>query len=230
MNASSLPNANDDDTAIGEDRIVESNVATAGHLEIRRTLDGRGWGIVALRSYAVGDIVMRGRTRAYLPTKTQHSIQIGWDCHVLMDLPAVLVNHACPGSSNVGIRWNNNNNNKHSPTLSQLSWLSLDFVALRDLNVGDELLWDYETSEYELSSPFECHCGSAQCGHYVRGYKWHSHNVLSAYGHSFVAPYLLLEEEKNETAPKAREEKGGTTTTMTRSSTPPSVVHMAEVD
>ncbi len=44
--------------------------------------------------------------------------------------------------------------------------------ALERIEPGDELTFDYETTEWELVSPFTCACGSAGCtGRKIRGFR-----------------------------------------------------------
>jgi uncharacterized protein len=156
--------------------VQEANDRYAGDLEIRRT-DDRGWGLYALRTFQLEQLVMTSRA-VDLPHQTSHSIQIGWDRHVHMDLPARFVNHACRGA-NVGIRLNRN-----QPTPSY------DFYALRTIESGEELLWDYECSEYEMSD-FVCRCGDEQCRGTLKGFKHRKDEILKAYGCKYVAPYLI---------------------------------------
>lgn len=42
-------------------------------------------------------------------------------------------------------------------------------VAVRDIAVGDPVTFHYCTTEYDMASPFSCHCGSARCLGIVRG-------------------------------------------------------------
>ena len=42
-------------------------------------------------------------------------------------------------------------------------------VAIRDLDAGDPLVFDYDATEWSLASPFRCGCGSCG-GRMVRGY------------------------------------------------------------
>ena len=43
-------------------------------------------------------------------------------------------------------------------------------IALQDLAPGDELTFHYATTEYDMASPFECHCGAATCAGEIRGF------------------------------------------------------------
>ncbi len=42
-------------------------------------------------------------------------------------------------------------------------------IALRDIAEGDGVTFDYNTTEYDMAEPFQCHCGSARCVGVVRG-------------------------------------------------------------
>jgi hypothetical protein len=48
----------------------------------------------------------------------------------------------------------------------------LSFCALRDIGEGEEITFNYLTTEYELASPFLCECPSPKCFGLIRGYKF----------------------------------------------------------
>jgi len=106
--------------------------------------------------------------------KDSHTVQIDWDRHVLMKPPAVLINHSC--NANTGIQ-----NNSESG--------SYDFFALIPIEKGEELTWDYEASEWDLSTPFSCNCGSPNCRGKIRGFKYHGDIIREQYG-EYYADYL----------------------------------------
>ena len=39
----------------------------------------------------------------------------------------------------------------------------MEFIALRDIHVGDELLFFYPSTEWKMDRPFQCQCGSPKC-------------------------------------------------------------------
>jgi hypothetical protein len=121
-----------------------------------------------------------------------------------MDLPARFVNHSC-GAANVGIRPGQPGGEQQPATTTTTAAAipSYDFYALRDIRVDEELLWDYECSEYEISG-FECHCGSPDCRGELRGFKVHGREVIRAYGERYVAPYLLEPPAAAEGDPSSR--------------------------
>ncbi len=47
----------------------------------------------------------------------------------------------------------------------------LDVVALSSIRCGEEITFDYDTTEYDLAEPFACRCGSDQCRCTIRGFK-----------------------------------------------------------
>ena len=47
-----------------------------------------------------------------------------------------------------------------------------NLVAIRKIKPSEQITFDYNTTENDLSSPFECHCESDNCCGVVRGYRW----------------------------------------------------------
>jgi uncharacterized protein len=175
MSPQPMDDNNDDNDMAHE--LQQANNRYQGRLEIRAT-ESHGWGLWALRIFVPGDIVMRAHSLTTTTVQGRHSVQMDWQTHVHWDLPARFVNHTC-GNANVGLRVQEN---------GRIEWF--DFVALREINVGEQILWDYETTEYEIHD-FVCSCGSAHCRKVLRGFRYHGDQVMAAYGADFIAPYLL---------------------------------------
>jgi hypothetical protein len=154
--------------------IQEANVRYAGKVDIRET-GQYGWGLFALSDFQAGDLVMRGRALEMGPAKDAHTIQTDWNTHAIMDLPARFVNHVC-NEANLGIQKNEVG--------------AYDFHALKEIGASEELLWDYETSEFEIEG-FVCSCGKPSCRGELRGFRHHSNEIISSYGEDYVAPFLL---------------------------------------
>lgn len=51
-----------------------------------------------------------------------------------------------------------------------LDFEHLELVAIRPLAVGDELSFNYLTSEWDMAAPFACRCGAPGCVGMVRGF------------------------------------------------------------
>jgi SET domain len=155
----------------------------------------KGWALYAKTDIIKGQLVFRGKSlktyrddeendgfidKAANSRRGSHTVQTGWKTHVVMDLPAILVNHSC--NANVGIQEN--------------VFGAYDFVALRDLRKGEEVLWDYETSEYWIFGQFHCSCGAPNCRGTLQGFHANGQAVLELYGKNRVAPYLFRDPTK----------------------------------
>ena len=47
-----------------------------------------------------------------------------------------------------------------------------NLVAIREIKASEQIAFDYNTTEYDLATPFECHCKSDGCCGLVRGNRW----------------------------------------------------------
>jgi len=97
-----------------------------------------------------------------------------------MELPGRFLNHSC--DPNVAVGQINASG-------------SYDFVALRDISDGDEIRFDYETSEYEVGGFDECSCGATTCRGVIRGYKHNKDAIDRLYGGG-IAGYLTTTKDK----------------------------------
>lgn len=62
----------------------------------------------------------------------------------------------------------------------------ITFIALRDVNQGEELTCDYafvDNEDYE----FECNCGAVDCRHIVTGRDWKIRELQEKYKNYFAA-------------------------------------------
>lgn len=107
------------------------------------------------RRWHTGELVISARVTALSPQRTTHSFQTATDTHREFDEPARLLNHSC--DPNLGIRDN--------------AFGAFDFLALRPIAAGEELTWDYATSEYHSIAVPECHCGATTCRRTITGYE-----------------------------------------------------------
>ena len=64
----------------------------------------------------------------------------------------------------------------------------ITFVAIRDIEPGEELTVDYAFIDNEDYS-FECHCGSENCRHTVTGFDWKIKELQDKY-YPYFAQYL----------------------------------------
>jgi len=134
-------------------------------------------------AYAASDMVA-GEVILYLegiPTEvaTRYSVQIGMSAHLAPteagpdECPWIYTNHSCCPNAKVSGR---------------------NLVAIRDIKAGEEINFDYETTEFEMAEPFQCLCGSSECRKSIRGYKFLDLETRRRL-RSSTADYLLDVEE-----------------------------------
>ncbi len=123
--------------------------------DVRIVTSGRkGRAVIALRRFCLAELVVIGRAVSALPERTIHSFQKDWDTHVELDAPARFMNHSC--QPNTGVVDNSQD--------------GYDFVALQEIQPGDELTWDYETTEYVSIAVPRCLCATEDCRTRIHGY------------------------------------------------------------
>ncbi|XP_078663656.1 uncharacterized protein LOC144906854 isoform X1 [Branchiostoma floridae x Branchiostoma belcheri] len=83
---------------------------------------------------------------------TLYTIQVASHAHIHPEGKLIFVNHSC--SPNTQFQF--------SP-----SW---DLYAARDILPGEELTFDYTTTEWQMAQPFQCSCCSTKCIHKVQGF------------------------------------------------------------
>lgn len=141
---------------------------------------GKGYGSIATEPISAGEVVAAFGGRCVTrdefdllpPSQQVRSLQI--DEHLYMagtpePEPADFINHSCePNCALTG---------------------TVVLVAMRDIAVGDELGYDYATTDGSNYDEFECVCGSALCRGKVTGHDWMLPELQLRYRGSF-SPYL----------------------------------------
>ena len=80
------------------------------------------------------------------------------------------------------------------PTEKQpiLGVVFVNFVALSDIEVGDEITWDYSTTMYQDDWEIDCRCGSRNCRKRIREFRYLPADVQQKYIlMGIVAAYIL---------------------------------------
>ncbi|WP_164517423.1 SET domain-containing protein [Tabrizicola piscis] len=144
------------------------------NVAVRLADNVKGRGVFAIRDHLPGEVVLIGLIESLADRRTNHSIQLDWNVHANFEEPASLINHSCLPNTFV------------SPN----RFGAYDFIALRAIASGEELSFDYATTEYESIAVPNCACGSPACRGSSGGFSvLDSTHELTAYG--FIAPYLL---------------------------------------
>jgi hypothetical protein len=138
-----------------------------------------GKGFFATRKILKGTIITKmkkGPSFHFLDTivmgdTESHSLQIGPEEYMMCEIPFLYSNHSC--DPNGGL------NGK------------LQMVALRDIQAGEEICWDYSTWMMERHWEMKCYCGSPQCRQVVRDFDLLPVHVQSRYLQlQIVAPFI----------------------------------------
>lgn len=120
---------------------------------------GDAMAVVATGDLAPGDVILLivGRT---VPRPSRHTVQVGAFEHVAPFADATgnvardhawpFLNHGC--QPNAALR-------------------GRTLVALEPIAAGDEVTFDYDTTEWDIADPFACGCGAAACRGTIRGFR-----------------------------------------------------------
>jgi hypothetical protein len=143
---------------------------------VQRTATGEG--VFALRALSQGDRILEIEGEP-VPAPTRHSIQLNLDLHIectttigademRVRFPWRFLNHCCEPNASV---------------------LGRTLVARRAIAAGEEITFDYTTTEAAMAEPFRCGCGAARCLGEVRGFLALTPDEQRART-GFVAPHL----------------------------------------
>ena len=147
--------------------------------------------LVATDFIAPGDVVIE-ITGLIKDKPSRFSVQVGIDQHVDLDDPAAVeanperylwrfLNHRCTPNTYVK---------------------GTQLIALEPLQVGDEVVFNYNANEYEMATPFECWCDTHRgtAGVKIRGYKYLSETERFALRH-VVSHHVLQLVEDDQSSP-----------------------------
>ncbi|KND00976.1 uncharacterized protein SPPG_04074 [Spizellomyces punctatus DAOM BR117] len=107
--------------------------------------------LVVLRPFQAKE-VMAKIEGCYEAFKRWSSVQISADKHIELNSELVFMNHSCDPSVIIDVE-------------------TLEVIAARDLQPGDEATFFYPSTEWDMSQPFDCWCGAPQCIKRVSGAK-----------------------------------------------------------
>ena len=137
-------------------QIIETN--KIGITEGFRIENDKGYNLVrATKNFQPNEIVLISKCMKILSYSDRYSLQKTVTDHIYMDAPSIFLNHSCEPNLKAC-------HNEH---------YAYDFVAIKPINVNDELTFDYETLEETIDFFKECFCNSAKCRKIIRGFKYY---------------------------------------------------------
>ena len=122
----------------------------------------RGAKLLAAIPFTKGDIVDTFINAPAVLTPTYQTIQVNVQDHVFVPDTLAKLNHSCYPTTFVD-------------TKRRL------IIARQDIAVGEELTFFYPSTEWVMTEPFDCQCGSTECIGWIRGAKFLSPNLLPRY-------------------------------------------------
>ncbi len=151
-------------------------------LLIKQTKHGKG--VFATRDFSSGEIIIpfKGKlfTRAELPKHydqvEDHYVQIGEDRYLgpSGDVDDFF-NHSCVPNSGLVI-----------------SGKKTSLGAIKKIDKGDEVTWDYSTTMAEDEWEMDCKCGSKQCRGRIRDFKYLPATIQKRYVKLGIVPKYVL--------------------------------------
>lgn len=124
--------------------------------------------------FDAGDIICSFEAEKILETATYLTLQTGAHKHITLR-PDFLqfVNHSCVPNVFFDTQ-------------------QMQLLALREIEPGDELLFFYPSTEWDMAQPFDCFCGNSCCLHQIRGAAYVSAADMAPYRlTSFISEQLL---------------------------------------
>jgi hypothetical protein len=146
-------------------------------MDVRESKYGRG--IFAREFIPAGTVLytIKGESLDFNATKKlgekeSHSLQIGIDDYIICETPFLYSNHSC--NPNCAVTTN------------------MEFIALENIQPGEEMFWDYSTSMLERSWTMKCLCGEKNCRKIVKDFDLLPHEIQLRYLQlNMVLPFIV---------------------------------------
>lgn len=134
---------------------------STNHLKIERDNDNYSK-LISQKLFLPGEVILNcDDESSIINLRSKRTIQISDELH-LKNKYLDYINHSCEPNSVF-----------HVP--------SYCFVALKEIQIGDEITFFYPGSETELKNSFSCNCKSHDCLGYIRGAFQISPDIMDIY-------------------------------------------------
>lgn len=117
----------------------------------------------ATKKFKKGVVLQQFSASTTSKTPTYLTVQIGIDEHITLQ-PTFLqyCNHSC------------------NPSVF-FDTSGFELIALKNIEIGDELTFFYPSSEWSMTQSFICNCQSENCLHHIKGAAYISKEILATY-------------------------------------------------
>lgn len=138
-------------------------ISNHGIAEMRRKLSNGQNALFTLRSYQPGEVIANFSAGTISAEPTYLTIQLGIRKHITFD-PVFLqyINHGC------------------DPNVF-FDTTAMNLVALKHLECEEEMTFFYPSTEWKMTQPFRCYCGSIHCLGEIRGAAYLSKTAQEKY-------------------------------------------------
>eukprot|EP00127_Corallochytrium_limacisporum_P000060 Clim_evm39s2 gene=Clim_evmTU39s2 len=155
-------------------------------IAVRRSEDNNQLGIWSSRDFQAGEelaTLLIGETQ---PTPDMHSVQLDETHHIPFHHlgPMAYLNHSC--EPNCWLRVVKEENGEMR--------VAVRVVTLAPIKKGQQLTFDYATTEYDMDVKFDCFCGTESCRGHIGGFK-HLREAEKPDLIEFCSPYILSKQE-----------------------------------
>lgn len=119
--------------------------------------------LFALRSFQPGEMIAEFYAGTIAAAPTYLTVQVGVGKHITLQ-PEFLqyINHSC------------------EPNVF-FDTTTMKLIALKEIHQEEELTFFYPSTEWEMTQPFSCYCGSPNCLREIRGAAYLPKNIWKQY-------------------------------------------------
>lgn len=156
--------------------ILEENIFS----EVRQENTTGNHSLFAKKLFLKDELISPFFAGDILEQPTYLTVQVGHDKHITLR-PQFLqyINHSC------------NPNAFFNTTNYQL-------IALRDIQEGEEIVFFYPSTEWEMSQPFQCHCNQPNCLGLIKGASQIDTHILEEFQLTDFIKNKILEKKQHE--------------------------------
>ena len=138
-------------------------ISSHGFADIINNSNTQQKSLHATAAFTTGETICKFSAASEIENPTYLTVQIGINKHITLS-PSFLqfINHSCEPN-----------------VFFNTSTLALK--ALKEIQPGDELVFFYPSTEWDMTQSFQCFCGSSACLKEIKGAAFLSTDIISKY-------------------------------------------------